>query len=738
MADEVKISGLPPVVTPLSTDYFPVVQAGVTKRETIAQAMVGGGAVLGPSSATDNALVLYDGATGKLIQNSNITLDYPNMVFPDSQAEGLVFSDAGGQDYLRFDSAAGSSLFLSDVLFTEPAQFSDPILFFDNSSLDVTGDFDLVAILTANANATFPAGTYTLATTSQLPTPSALTANNDTNVTLTLGGSPNTALLQSVSITAGWSGVLSSTRGGTGVNNGSATITIGGSITYSGAFTFNGTLSGNTAVTFPTSGTLATTSQIPTGAALTKTDDTNVTLTLGGSPTTALVNAASIAAGWTGTLSGTRGGTGVNNGSSTFTIGGNTSFVGAFTFAGTITGNTAVTFPTSGTLATTTNLASYLPLAGGSMSGAITFPTVSSRSFVLGVDGVSGDLKLTTNSNPGTLDSFTIQDTTGKVTMPLLQISGATADFQVLMSTAATSGSSFFSTAVYPATTTINQLLYSSSANTITGLSTANNAALITSSSGVPSLTALGNLKFLASNASGVVAGRSLSLVETVFVIGGGASQTFTPATGSLYSWVRMVAGGGGGGGVAATIAGQNSAATGGGGGEYAEGLFTTATIIGAGTTAQVNLGAAGTGGTAGNNNGVAGGTTNIIANGGAGSTLMTALGGNAGTGGAATTTSYVSPGNTGGGGGTGGSYRSGGGSSGAAVASVTGGIVYSGFGGFSVMGRGGRSIVTGAGVAGSGAGGGGSGASNTPSQSAAAGGDGVAGQVVIIELVVN
>lgn len=48
------------------------------------------------------------------------------------------------------------------------------------------------------------------------------------------------------------------------------------------------------------------------GAALTKTDDTNVTLTLGGSPTTALVNAASITAGWTGTLSAARGGLGMS------------------------------------------------------------------------------------------------------------------------------------------------------------------------------------------------------------------------------------------------------------------------------------------------------------------------------------------------------------------------------------------------------------------------------------------
>ncbi len=42
------------------------------------------------------------------------------------------------------------------------------------------------------------------------------------------------------------------------------------------------------------------------GVALTKTDDTNVTLTLGGSASTALVNAASLTLGWTGTLADSR------------------------------------------------------------------------------------------------------------------------------------------------------------------------------------------------------------------------------------------------------------------------------------------------------------------------------------------------------------------------------------------------------------------------------------------------
>lgn len=43
-----------------------------------------------------------------------------------------------------------------------------------------------------------------------------LTSGNDTNVTLTLGGAPSAAVLAATSITVGWAGVLSVSRGGTG------------------------------------------------------------------------------------------------------------------------------------------------------------------------------------------------------------------------------------------------------------------------------------------------------------------------------------------------------------------------------------------------------------------------------------------------------------------------------------------------------------------------------------------
>ena len=178
-------------------------------------------------------------------------------------------------------------------------------------------------------------------------TGAALTEVDDTNVTMTLGGTPSTALLRSVSMTLGWAGQLAVSRGGTGAstltgvvigNSTSAMTAVAGT---AGQFLRRNT--GNTAYEFRTlqGGDIA-------GSELTFANDTNVTMTLGGTPASALLQPVSINLGWTGQLAVSRGGTGA----STLTgvlIGNGTSAVTAITgTAGQIlrrnTGNTAYEF----------------------------------------------------------------------------------------------------------------------------------------------------------------------------------------------------------------------------------------------------------------------------------------------------------------------------------------------------------------------------------------------------------
>jgi hypothetical protein len=61
---------------------------------------------------------------------------------------------------------------------------------------------------------------------------------NDTNVTLTLGGSPLTSLLAATSMTLGWTGQLAVSRGGTGVDSTSANFVFAGPNGSSGAPSF--------------------------------------------------------------------------------------------------------------------------------------------------------------------------------------------------------------------------------------------------------------------------------------------------------------------------------------------------------------------------------------------------------------------------------------------------------------------------------------------------------------------
>ena len=101
----------------------------------------------------------------------------------------------------------------------------------------------------------------------------------------------------------GWK-VTPTSAGGTGLTS----YTAGDTLYYSSGTTLSKLAIGGSGYYMSSSGTAP---QWSAPAALTKTDDTNVTLTLGGSASTALLNAASLTLGWTGQLAVSRGGTGI-------------------------------------------------------------------------------------------------------------------------------------------------------------------------------------------------------------------------------------------------------------------------------------------------------------------------------------------------------------------------------------------------------------------------------------------
>lgn len=283
----IQINALPAAPSAQLTDVFPVDQGATTYKESNTQLLTlfqANGTALSSTNDTNVTMTLGGSPTTALLNATSMTLGWT----------GQLSVPRGG---------TGNSTFTAYSVIC--------------AGTTATGAFQNVSGLGNSGEQLTSNGPGALPTwqASGGVTPAALTKTDDTNVTLTLGGTPATALLQATSITAGWTGTLSGTRGGTGVNNGASTATYAGNLNFASSFTTSGafavtqTYTGITNVTFPTSGTLATTSQLPSPAALTKVDDTNVTLTLGGTPTTALLQATSITAGWAGQLGLTRGGT---------------------------------------------------------------------------------------------------------------------------------------------------------------------------------------------------------------------------------------------------------------------------------------------------------------------------------------------------------------------------------------------------------------------------------------------
>lgn len=210
------------------------------------------------------------------------------------------------------------------------------------------------------------------------------------------------------------------------------------------------------------------------------------------------------------------------------------------------------------------------------------------------------------------------------------------------------------------------------------------------------------------------------------------SSGTYTPTTGMQWCLIECVGGGGGGGGCAAAGSlGSFGGGAGGGSGGYSK-LFASAATIGA--SKAVTIGAGGGGGASGDNTGTGGGATSVgvlcVANGGSGGTGSSGVLNNAsglaagGAGGTIGTGTFVIPGQTG------------------FSGVVTTAEVRTIAGGNSVYGPGAPSSPTLATMNGPNAistgfgGGGGGGLSAQVSGTAAAGGSGTAGVVIVTEFI--
>ena len=168
--------------------------------------------------------------------------------------------------------------------------------------------------------------------------PTAAYPSNDSTIASTMYVTTAISNISANSVT----GVLTGANGGTGVNNTGKKITLGRNLTTTGTSGSNASdiifkTTGPTELILPTSGTLATTSDI-TGSS---------------------VNGQSI----TGVINPNNGGTGIDNGSNTITVGGTFNTAADFTTTGTTSSNaspitlktqgpTVITLPTAGVLAT--------------------------------------------------------------------------------------------------------------------------------------------------------------------------------------------------------------------------------------------------------------------------------------------------------------------------------------------------------------------------------------------------
>ena len=191
----------------------------------------------------------------------------------------------------------------------------------------------------------------------------------------------------------------------------------------------------------------------------------------------------------------------------------------------------------------------FVSLKGGSAlltltgnSGGAISPTSGNINTIgtgsITVVGVMGTSTLTTQLTGLTNHAVLI----GAGTATITNVGPTSTSGQVLQSKGSLTDPAF-STATYPSTTTINQILYSSSANVVGGLATANNGVLTTGATGIPVITALSsNGQLIIGSGSGAPAAATLTAGAGVSITNGANSITIA-ANGSAFAYTNVAHG---------------------------------------------------------------------------------------------------------------------------------------------------------------------------------------------------
>ena len=182
---------------------------------------------LSPTTAGALTNIKPTGATGHIVvlgyveyshaSNGSIYIKVMNGWELD-ELHNVYISGVANNEVLTYDSATSlwKNKTIAAALGFTPVTNARTI----STTAPLTGGGDLTANRTlAIAKATASVDGYlaatdftTFAAKQNAITPAALTKTDDTNVTLTLGGTPSTALLQAASLTLGWTGTLADAR----------------------------------------------------------------------------------------------------------------------------------------------------------------------------------------------------------------------------------------------------------------------------------------------------------------------------------------------------------------------------------------------------------------------------------------------------------------------------------------------------------------------------------------------